>query len=211
MYVGWPRPIGPVDKHAALPDGGAWVALTPVGKSLFFPTAPIKKRDTIILNHLNSKGQQIGDSLTILKGSVRSMATGADGNTIWVGTTEGLYRIANQQVQEVNALQSALKEISISTMTVDPSGTVWMGVDGHGQTHAKVIGYRSDTNLTDNLTTDRGLPGAQKIDSLTADPKGDLLVQAGDKLVSGAVFVPDQGVPVFVYVLAAIFTLILGA
>jgi hypothetical protein len=207
----WASPFGPVDKVAALADGGAWVALNPIGDSVFFPSAPIRERKTVLLNQLDSKGKQIGGSLTIPRGTVKSMATGADGKTVWVATTVGLYRIANHQIQESTAQQDALKELSIGTMTVDPSGTVWMGIDGHGETRAKVVGYRPDTNATDNLTTDRGLTSVQQIDSLAADPNGNLLVQAGNSLLSGPVFVPNQGIPLYIYVVGTVLTLTLGA
>lgn len=197
---------GPVDVVLAMPDGSAYFAFNSIPSELFLdpPDSPVQlpRQDTYI-KHVKANGEMETAKIEVPRGDVLDMALGADEETIWVGTTAGLYRLRNNTSEKITA-NGRLQPSPVRVIAVDPRGTVWMGIDGTKDDRfdflgedeilipATVVGYSPTQNDIRTFTTDNGLPEASGIDMLDFTPDGRLAVMADGKLVSGKVFVPGS-------------------
>ncbi len=205
---------GPVDVVVALQDKSAYLAFNPIPADLFldFPDDPAKlpRQDTYI-KKVDINGVMNATKIEVPRGIVLDMALDNDGETVWVGTSAGLYRVSNNTIEKVTA-NGKLQPASVRILTVDPVGTVWMGTDGTEKENkisipASVVGYSPSKNEIKTFTPDQGLPEALQIDMLDFTPDGQLAVMANGRLVHGKVFVPAG--PLTVKDLLIVFGLIL--
>jgi ligand-binding sensor domain-containing protein/ABC-type iron transport system FetAB ATPase subunit len=206
--------IGPIDLIASTSEGGAWIALNPLDPQLSLTSSNLLKgRRFSTLLQLDARGLEI-QRLALSTGQINALTLSADGKVLWVGTERGLYRLRNgsKDVDLITA-QGRLDNSPVSIIAADPAGTVWLGINGLGPASspkgspARVVGYNPRSDDIDALNTDRGLPQVSHIDSLVLRQDGDLVLNAGDRLLKGPVFVPTRGLWPWILTSVTVFIL----
>jgi ligand-binding sensor domain-containing protein len=190
--------LGPIDAIIALPDGGAYIALNPIDPVLFQDPTKANQRARTQLIRLDPAGQIITEIPTEIQGNILDMTLDPQGKTVWVGTTNGLYALENDQLKPLQG--GALPQLPIRTLTTDPTGTIWMGIDGQDNSSesgdnlspAQIIGYAPQDQRVTFYTEAEGLPRGLRIASLNITPQGDLAAMVAGQLVKGYAYVPRQ-------------------
>ena len=204
---------GPVDAVVALPDGAAYLAFNPIDPALYLSPdlAAQAPRRVTLLRHVDAQGK-LGEPIALARGEVLDMALDADGETVWVGTTAGLYRLKAGALERVSA-RGRLQAEPVRRVALAPDGQVWMGIDRKGaDAPAAILGYDPVAQDIFGFSVDDGLPSADRIDMLGFLPDGRLAVMTKGMLLrsEAAVFVPLRiPWPTIIAVLAV--TALLGA
>lgn len=175
---------GPVDALVARPDGSALLAYNPIDPNLFLsrdPKVTHSRRTTQL--RLVSKDGTIDPAVWQLDHEVRDLALAPDGETVWIGTDAGLYRMTNRQIQKVSA-GGRLADQGIHRVSAAPDGTVWLGIDRQGEKlPAQILAYDPAREDLRFLTVDSGLPVADRIEMLDFLPDGRLATMAAGRLL----------------------------
>jgi signal transduction histidine kinase len=112
----------------------------------------------------------------LLSNVILSLAAGPHGE-IWVGTPDGLNRIAGGRVDAIGSA-NGLPDDFIRSLLADADGSLWIGTR-HGLTHWKIAAsYPSFTDAAaqmETYTVSNGL-GNDLVGAMVRDPRGDLWV-----------------------------------
>lgn len=166
---------GPVDVVVALPDGSAYAAFNPIDPDffLFAEQSLIDARASTHLRLLGADGN-VGDAVSLPRGDILGMTLDGDGESVWIGSTAGLYVLRNGNLEKITAA-GRLGNVPVRVVTTAPDGAVWMGVDRQGEdSPAAIMGYTPAQNDVTILNSDMGLPEVDRIDMVDLLPDGRL-------------------------------------
>lgn len=189
--------LGPVDAIVALPDGSAYLALNPIEPILFRDGIKARDRSSTRILHISPDGNLSEPIQESIEGDIRDMVFDPKDKTIWIGTSNGLYKLQDNMLEPVRG--GNVPQLPIRNLTVDPTGTIWMGVDGQDNTNselgakispAQIVGYAPDRDKVTFYTEAEGLPRVTRIASLDTTPQGKLAAMVEGQLIKGYAYVP---------------------
>jgi signal transduction histidine kinase/ligand-binding sensor domain-containing protein len=109
-------------------------------------------------------------TMLTLPDSLAPLVLAEDGaNRLWVGTSEGVFRVSSGQVERV---LPSLRDVAVSVLFVDAAGSVWIGGRSTGL-------YRWRDHALEHFTPQHGVLGSQ-VRAITQDSTGSLWIGTKD-------------------------------
>jgi ligand-binding sensor domain-containing protein len=190
-------PTGPVAALAARADGAVFLAYNALDAKWFFNKEFAQRRGSSRVCFVSANGS-LGQPMEFLRGGerlaqVEIRALALAGETLWAGTSAGLFRAEHpteagtklELVATPNSPQAPIHKLKAHPQT----GTLWMIADAQEDVPARVIGYDPARDTSVTLGTANGIPSNPPLHDFDFTEDGELVVLAGAQLIKGFVAV----------------------
>ena len=192
---GWKIPRGRVD-HIATSEKFVYFAFNHIPAKIFKNPDDAKTRKKSVLIRMRHQ-EEPGRWIELPNANFRALIIDKHGQ-LWAATSAGLFTLKEKdralQLVLVTA-NNKLPQFPLTCLATDDNGTIWMGTEKQGDSPAQVIGLQLEGGVI-ILGPDSGVPKGDRIDSLTIDDEGNLIVLVGSKFAKGkVVFHSEKPIP----------------